>query len=102
MVYELPLQGVNELFETEINGSTYTMRVRWNHKLQQWTLDLARNAKDWIIRNLALVAGQNLLQQYDHFALGFELWISVDGDPNADATFNNLGSKARLLVIIDD
>lgn len=100
-IQEIPLQGVSEIFEVELQSVTYQLRVKWNHKLKQWALDIARGTQ-WIIRNLAMVAGQDLLLQYSHLNFAFELWVQVDGDRNADATFDNLGTKARLLVITDD
>lgn len=98
-VYEIPLSGYPEQFEVEINGTTYIMRVRWNHELNRWVLDLGRSATDWLIRNLALVAGQNLLEQYESLGLGFELHIQCNGKPDDEAAFDNFGVEAHLYAV---
>ena len=99
-VFEIPLSPFAESFQIEINSATYYMRTHWNGALQRWTLDIGRSADNWIICNIALVAGQNLLMQHDHMKLGFELWVQVDGQPEEDVGIEGFGEESALLVIV--
>lgn len=76
--YEIPLNSFAEEFNVEINGVNYLLRTKWNEPLQAWTLDIGRSENEWLIRNLALVTGENLLQQYEHLKLGFGLIVVTD------------------------
>ena len=99
-VFEIPLNNRPEKFDIEIAGQQFVMRTHFNVPMQRWTLDIGRSESDWLICNLALVRGQNLLEQYEHLNLGFGLHVYVDGDGTGEATFENLGSDAHLLVTI--
>lgn len=100
--YEIPLNAFAEEFNVEIQGVNYLLRTKWNEPLQAWTLDIGRSENDWLIRNLALVAGENLLQQYEHLKLGFGLIVVIDSDENADPTEANLGTDSHLIVVTND
>lgn len=100
--FEIPLNKFAEEFNVEIGGVTYLLRTHWNQALNEWTLDLGRSVNEWLICNLALVAGQNLLQQYDFLNLGFELYAVTDGDNYADPTETNLGTDSHLVVVINN
>ena len=98
-VFEIPLAGYPELFEIELAGGTYLLRVRWNHELGRWTLDIGRSSTEWLVRNLALVPGENLLAQYAYLGLGFELHLQCDERPDSEAGFENLGTEAHLYAV---
>ena len=100
--FEIPLNSFAEEFNVEINGVNYLLRTKWNEPLQAWTLDIGRSETEWLIRNLALVTGENLLQQYGHLKLGLGLIVTTDGDENADPTENNLGTDSHLIVVTND
>lgn len=99
-VFEIPLQPNAEKFQIEINGTNYFMRTHWNDALNCWTLDLGHSAEKLLICNLALVAGCNLLMQHEHLNLGFELWVQVDGKPEADIGIEGFGAESALMVVI--
>lgn len=98
-ILEIPLNPYPELFQIEINGTPFYLRTHWNVAMQRWTIDVGLGENDWLIRNLALVSGVDLLEQYEHLGLGFELRLWVDGNIEGEATFENLGNEARLLVV---
>lgn len=100
--FEIPLNAFAEEFNVEINSVNYLLRTKWNEPLQAWTLDIGRSENEWLIRNLALVAGENLLQQYEHLKLGFGLIVVTNGDEKEDPTETNLGIDSHLIVVISD
>lgn len=102
MIYEIPLSGAPERFEIEIAGNNYKMRIKWNDYLNRWCMDISRTDDTPLIRNLAMVAAENLLEQYEYLGFNFALYMQVDGKPYADADFTNLGTDARLLVEVPD
>lgn len=102
MIYEIPLSGAPECFDIEIAGNSYKIRVKWNDYLKRWCMDISRTDDTPIIRNLAMVASENLLEQYDYLGFNFGLYMQVGGKPYADADFTNLGTDARLLVEVPD
>lgn len=98
--FEIPLNPYAEKFQIDINGQSYFMRTHWNDALACWTLDLGHSAEKLLICNMALVAGRNLLMQHEHLNLGFELWVQVDGKPEADVGIEGFGAESALLVVI--
>lgn len=101
-VFEIPLNDFAEIFQIEIAGQNFTFKTRWNESLNRWILDIGRDEQTWIINNLAMVSGIDLLSQFDHLQLGFQLYVQVDGDSEAEMGESNIGKEARLLVKIDD
>lgn len=95
---KLPLAGSPEEFETEINNVTYHLRFTWNAESSRWALDLSLPDGTALIRNLALVTGENLLAQYAHLGLGFALYLDVDGSFEAEAGFGDLGTQAQIYI----
>ena len=100
-IFEIPLRPRAEEFQIEVAGKEWTIRTHWNAALQRWTIDIGRSASDWLIRNLSLVAGHNLLSPFSHLSFGFGLWLQVDGDSEGEATEENLGTEGRLLAVIE-
>lgn len=99
-IFEIPLRPQAEQFQIEIAGSEWTLRTHWNGALVGWTVDIGRSETEWLVVNLALVAGHDLLEPYEHIGFGFGLWLQVDGDADAEATETNLGTEARLLATV--
>ena len=101
-IIEIPLNPFSEQIENEIVGQNFSFKTRWNEFLRRWVLDIGRNKNDWLISNIAMVAGADLLDQYEHLKLGWKLVLQVDGRPEDEADESNLGKEARLLVITND
>lgn len=99
--FELPLNPYAETFQVEIGGKSYMMRTHWNNALQRWTMDLGTSNERWMICNMALVAGQNLLMQHDHLKLGFQLWVQMDGKPEEEPGIEGFGKESTLLVVTE-
>jgi hypothetical protein len=94
------LNPYGESFDVVINNRSVTMRTKWNDALGVWCLDLGNSSDDWLIRNLALVTGDDLLGQYKHLGLGFALYAYVDGG-EGDPDSENLGTDGHLYAVAE-
>jgi hypothetical protein len=99
-VCEIPLNDYAESFTVELAGAPYTFKTKWNDALGAWVLDIGKSSDEWLIRNLAIVTGGNLLEQYEHLNLGFELYAVTDGKPETDPSAN-LGTDSHLYAVTD-
>ena len=101
-IYRIPLNAYAEQFQIEIDGTNYHMRTHWNEALGRWTLDLGTGGEHWLICNMAMVAGVNMLSQHEHLGLGFGMYVQVDGDPTADVGAEGFGEGSELLVVVGE
>lgn len=100
-IFRIPLNAFAEQFQIEIDGKTYQMRTHWNDPTKRWTLDIGRSGEEWLVCNIALVAGVDLLAQHRHLGFTFGLYVQVDGDPYADVGEDGFGDEASLLVVLE-
>lgn len=96
-VFTIPLSSESETFEISLNGRAYLMTVRYNDEMPAWTMCMSDALTlEPLITCLPLVAGVDLLDQFNHLGLNASMWIYTDGDENADPTYENLGTVANL------
>ena len=100
-IYEIPLNPYAERFQIEIAGEPYYLQTHWNVPMQRWTLDIGRSETEWLVTNLAMVNGLNLLEPYEHLGFNFELRLWIDGDLEGEASYDGLGTAAKLLVVTE-
>ena len=101
-IYRVPLNPFAEQFQIEINGTNYLIRTHWNEAIKRWTIDLGTSGEHWLICNMAMVAGVDLLAQHAHLGLGFKMLVQVDGDSAADVGAEGFGDGSELFVVIED
>lgn len=99
-INEIPLSPDNQTFSTTLAGLTLTMRLVWREGLG-WVLDLLDNNDVGIITGIALVAGVDLLEQYRHLELGFQLVVSCDDATQEYPTKTDLGINSHLYVLTE-
>nr|DAN99551.1 MAG TPA: hypothetical protein [Caudoviricetes sp.] len=100
-LYEIPLNSYPESFSIEIQGQPFFLRTHWNEPMQRWVLDIGRSTEEWILTNIAMVAGVNLLEPFEHVGLGFGLVLASDEIPQDEATFDTLGTSTHLIVVTE-
>lgn len=107
--YEIPLSPQNQQFTIALGGNTYQMTVRWNSVCGSWILDIAdpptttSQAGAPILSGIPMVTGIDLLEQFGYLRnWGGQLICQTDYDPNAIATFENLGITSHLYWVTND
>ena len=96
MIYEIPLVADPQKLNITLAGVSYRLTVTWNDAAQIWNLDIADADGVPILEGIALVAGVNLLEQYDYLHFGGGLYAQTDGGYLYPPTFDNLGSSGHL------
>lgn len=101
-VFEIPfVPGQAQTMQISLNGTVYTIKVRWCDPASCWTLDLSDSSGNPIIQGIPLVTGADLLTQYEYLGIGGALIAQTDNDVDAVPAFDNLGSQAGLYFVTD-
>ena len=98
--YTIPLKPEPQSFGITLAGKEYRLTVRWFDAPETgWTLDIEEPEKAApIITGIPLVAGADLLEQYDYLEFGGELWVEGELPP----TLENLGTEVELVFIVEE
>lgn len=95
-LYRIPVNNVPERFAIDLDGNALILILRWNEEMNAWTLDVYDEITgEPLILCLPVVAGVNLLEQFDHLLPG-KMAVGVAGDEHADPTLQNIGREAEL------
>ena len=101
-LFVIPLTNVPQRFTIELAGVAYIIVCKWNGEMPAWTLDILDEvASQPLIVNLPLVAGANLLAQFEHIGIPGKLLVYTDGDEFVPPTLDNLGQEANLYYLVD-
>lgn len=99
---EIPLAvGQPQTLAVSLVGTTYNLTIKWNTIDQLWVLDLYDSNNNLLVGGINMVPGQNLLSPYGYLEIGGQLIIQTDNDPNANPTFDSLGSTTHLYFLTD-
>lgn len=97
--YMIPLEPEPQSFSIALNGVEYRLTVRWfEAPAGGWLLDMATVDDEPVLSGIPLVAGCDLLEQYEYLGIGGRLVVSGDMPP----TLDNLGNDVTLLFEVDD
>lgn len=99
-VNEIPFTSNPESFGTSLNGTAYTLTVKWNPFAEAWVLDIADNSGNALVSGIPIITGADLLAQYEYLGIGGKLIAQTDHDPNVVPTFQNLGSTGHLFYVL--
>lgn len=83
-VYRVPLRAGPQQLAITLSGIVYNLRLRYDERTELWVLDIADADGKSMIRNIPMVTGCNLLEQYHH--LGFKGVLAVTNDFTDDDT----------------
>jgi hypothetical protein len=102
-VYEIPLLPTPQSLTLTLGGVDYRLAVVWRAAPDAgWVMDIANASSGAsVLAGVPLVTGADLLGQHAHLGLGAQLWVQTDGDPDAVPTYSNLGTGARLYLVVD-
>ena len=101
-LFKIPLTNVPQLFTIELGGRALMMSCVWNAEMPAWEVSLTDGTTlETLTASVALVAGADLLAPFAHLGIPGHLYCYVDGDADADPTFETLGSSANLYYVTD-
>jgi len=101
-LFVMPLSNVPQRFIVELAGTAYIIVCKWNGEMPAWTIDIFDEVTSQpLIVNLPLVAGTDLLGQFEHIGIPGKLLVYTDGDEFSPPTLDNLGQEANLYYLVD-
>ena len=68
-IYYVPLRDGPQTLSIALSGVVYQVRVRYSARVDLWVLDIADADGNSLVRDIPMVTGCDLLEQYHH--LGF-------------------------------
>lgn len=96
--FTIPCTSEPQRFSIVLAGEEYRLTVRWFDASEGgWHLDIHDVKGTPLLCGLPLVAGCNLLEQYDYLGIGGELWIDGEFSPS----FEDLGTKSELVFVCE-
>lgn len=98
--YEFPLRPEAQQMTIQLGEVEYVVRFGWCDAPDGgWFIDMTALDGAPLIRGLPLTAGENVLQQFDHFGIPGEIRVQTDNDELVEPTYGNLGSNGKVLFI---
>jgi hypothetical protein len=100
-IYKIPLISTPQKFTLNMAGVDYIVKNTWNTILNCWLLSMQyAETQDFVFDSLPLVAGVDLLMQYQHLNIGGRMLVYTDGDVAKNPTIDNLGNGSNLYFLI--
>jgi hypothetical protein len=97
-VQEIPVTNDPQTFNVELDGNTYTFKMRWNITDGAWYTNITGVTNDVIINGLKLVTGPDLLLPYAVTELG-SLYVTDTNGTELDPDFDNWGDDYLLVYV---
>jgi hypothetical protein len=95
MIFEIPTRNdqFDYLFQTEIDGTVYDLRISYNRRMDSWALDFTG-----IAEGIRLVGGIDLLEYHHHKPLPIGVLSIRDKESkNRDPSVLTLGDTLILI-----
>ena len=85
-------------FKVDLDGTTYTMAIRYNSRLATWIMDLKTEQDESIVLGVPILLGTILFDRFsDSRVPPGDLFIINIEDETAEATRDNLGENVLLM-----
>lgn len=86
-------------FQTDLDGSTYSFRFRWNERLSAWFMDLSDVAGVALASGVRVVVGFPLVvrSRYNTAMPPGSLWASDTSSQDIDPGISDLGNRVQIL-----
>lgn len=101
-IYKIPLDGVNQIFDIDLAGTAYKMRLYFNSAMDCWIFDLMDNDGNNITQHQPLISGVNILDQYAYLNIKGIFVVYTEGDANAIPNEDDLGDISNLYFITNN
>jgi hypothetical protein len=98
---KIPLRSYPDyVLQTDLDGQTYTLRVRWNQRAEWWSLDLATVDGTPIVSGRKLVTCWPLLRRVVHASRPpGELYLLDLQQRGEEPTYDELGARFALFYV---
>lgn len=96
--YLLPLVNTPQVFQITLGATDYILTCKWNSSADAgWVLDFQDAiTSDYIVTNIPLVTGVDLLSGLEYLDFGGSLFVYTDGDQDAVPTIDSLGVESNV------
>lgn len=74
-IYYVPLRDGPQTLSIALSGIVYQLRVRYSARVNLWVLDIADADGVSLVRDIPMVTGCDLLEQYHHLNFGGALVV---------------------------
>lgn len=101
--YLLPLTNTPQKFTISLGGTEYILTCRWNSADEGgWYINLDNAATgNNILSGVPLVAGADLLAQYEYLNFGGGLIIYTNAEGMTPPTIDNLGDDSNVFFMVN-
>ena len=85
-------------FQTDLDGTTFTFKFRYNSRMDRWAFDIQTANEDPIISGIPVLTGTSLLKRFEDDRLPEgELFVLNKEDETASPGRNDLQENAFIL-----
>lgn len=91
-------------FPIELDGSTWVLRFRWNHRMEQWRMDVFDAEGNALVRSVGVVIDTPLLNRFAYLG-NLPSGILAARDTSGgrlDATYEDFGTRVQLFYMTAD
>lgn len=99
--YEVPLTAEPQRLTVTLSGTPWFLTLSWNIPMGVWLLDFANANQEPVLSGVPLVAGCDILGQYQYLGFNGSLVAQSDASEFLPPDFNNLGTTARVLFVTE-
>lgn len=99
--YEVPVTPVPQRMAITLAGKPWNLGLYWNDISGKWIFDLSDQDKNPVLSGIPVVAGVDLLGQFEYLGIGGSLVVQTDADPYQDPTYENFGTGSRLIFVTE-
>lgn len=91
-------------FPIELDGSTWSFRFRWNHRMEQWRMDVFDAEGNALVRSVGVVINTPLLNRFAYMGnLPPGVLLAIDtAQSMTDATYDDFGTRVVLIYFTPD
>jgi hypothetical protein len=98
-IYNLPVTNQNQTFQVTLNNVTYTLKLLWNQFANCWMLDINDVNNNPLLNSIPLLAGRDLLKQFNYKNIGGYLITYNSSNPLIPPGYSDLGATSFLQFI---
>lgn len=99
--YEIPVTPQPQRMVITLAGVPWNLGLWWNDICGKWIMDLSDQNKVPVLMGIPVVAGVDLLGQFQYLGIGGSLVVQTDSNPNMDPGYTDFGLGSRLIFVTE-